>query len=876
METLQVYGVQLAFLLVAGLSLLDLARQRDRHHLQVAALLFSLALVVFVLTNSFAGLRIVAQSASVAAAAQPFLILRLVQQIRPTRSITQWVALGGFITTGLVVVLAPTPRPLWAVALGVFYFFTVNVYAGIVLAHTARTSRGVTRQRAFLVALASLLFAAAILIAGWYIAFSTVAWTPVLAPLALVLFLLTALGYYLGFSPPRLFRRSWQEDELNHYLRTLANYPVNERAAIARAEVTEAAIHVVGALDANIGRYVPAVDRFEIDSAVAASFGVSEGILARMWQTLTPSIADTRREMGSELAAYALCRGAQSLFVVPLPTVKVELHVLLVWLRKRTLFAEDDLHLLTLLAKETASALDYAALYQELEEQKQVLEERVQERTAQLARTNESLQAEIAVRGRIEQALRVSEARFRALLENSFDVVTMFDTQGNILYSTPATTRVLGYALEEYVGRNLFAFVYPEDFPIAEAALARILSLPGGMVSTEFRLLHKDGSWVWIEGVGTNLLEEPSVRAIVGNYRDITDRKRGADLLKETNVQLENWVRELHKHYDESRELNLFGEALQSCFHEDEVIHAVKQNAPHLFPDTFGALGMLNDGRTHLEWVARWGAPTYLGDGTADADDCWALQRGRNHLVPNAAETLLCKHLPFPPPAGYVCIPLSAQDEVMGLFHVASIGDRELPDGKLQLALTVAGQVELTLTNLRLRESLHEQSIRDSLTGLFNRRYMEEALEREVHKALRTEKPIGILMLDLDHFKAFNDSYGHEAGDALLRALGQFVESQIRQEDIACRYGGEEFALILPDAPERIVIERGEALRRGAEALRVVYRGEELPTVTISVGIALYPDDGISGMDALRAADAALYTAKHDGRNRVVLARERG
>jgi diguanylate cyclase (GGDEF)-like protein len=175
----------------------------------------------------------------------------------------------------------------------------------------------------------------------------------------------------------------------------------------------------------------------------------------------------------------------------------------------------------------------------------------------------------------------------------------------------------------------------------------------------------------------------------------------------------------------------------------------------------------------------------------------------------------------------------------------------------------------MALANLTLRETLRHQSIRDPLTSLFNRRYFEESLEREIRRAQRRGSLLGVIMLDLDRFKLFNDSFGHEAGDALLRAFGEMLRRKVRGEDVACRYGGEEFAVLLPEATLDAARERAEELRLAAKSLQVAYQDHLLGPITLSLGVAVYPDQGLSGQTVLRAADAALYKSKADGRDRV-------
>jgi diguanylate cyclase (GGDEF)-like protein len=175
---------------------------------------------------------------------------------------------------------------------------------------------------------------------------------------------------------------------------------------------------------------------------------------------------------------------------------------------------------------------------------------------------------------------------------------------------------------------------------------------------------------------------------------------------------------------------------------------------------------------------------------------------------------------------------------------------------------------ELTQANRRLRA----KALRDALTGLYNRGYLEESLERETSRARRSEQPLGVMMVDVDHFKRINDTYGHAAGDAVLRAVAQCLLSLARAEDIPCRYGGEEFVLVMAHASPATVRERAERLRAGVQALAIEHDDRSIGPVTLSVGIAMFPEHGDNWRSVLQAADTALYSAKAGGRNRVVMA----
>ncbi|MFZ0292465.1 MAG: GGDEF domain-containing protein [Candidatus Sulfotelmatobacter sp.] len=164
------------------------------------------------------------------------------------------------------------------------------------------------------------------------------------------------------------------------------------------------------------------------------------------------------------------------------------------------------------------------------------------------------------------------------------------------------------------------------------------------------------------------------------------------------------------------------------------------------------------------------------------------------------------------------------------------------------------------------------QSVRDALTGLYNRRYLEEVLDRETRRAGRAGQSMGILMLDLDHFKRFNDTYGHDAGDAVLRETAAFLLKNVRAEDFVCRYGGEEFVVILPTADVEGSTTRAEKLRSKIRELSIMHQGKSLGMVTFSIGVAAFPVHGMSPKELMAAADGALYEAKRGGRDQVAIA----
>ena len=247
------------------------------------------------------------------------------------------------------------------------------------------------------------------------------------------------------------------------------------------------------------------------------------------------------------------------------------------------------------------------------------------------------------------------------------------------------------------------------------------------------------------------------------------------------------------------------------------------------------------------------------------------MRNKRLYLSDSGSPDSLCAHVVMPATDEALtaaCIPLIAQGESLGWIYLSAPGSDSLP--KRRVAVAAADQLALALANLKLRQSLRDLSVRDPLTGLFNRRYLSESLGREISRCKRRGLPLAVLAFDLDHFKNFNDSYGHPAGDAMLVAFAHILQLNSRSEDIACRQGGEEFVLIMPEMDRIVALRRASGLMTAMSAMDVMHEGQLLPKLTTSIGLAIFPEHGLLPEVLLIQADQALYEAKAQGRNRVV------
>jgi len=356
--------------------------------------------------------------------------------------------------------------------------------------------------------------------------------------------------------------------------------------------------------------------------------------------------------------------------------------------------------------------------------------------------------------------------------------------------------------------------------------------------------------------------------------RRARNRERAQVSLEPGDDRLPARIRELEQALIHHVTLSKLSSYLKASLTPAEAYAAVECYGPQLFRGTTGKLYLVRPPGDYLEHVSNWGEVS-PSEATFTLRDCWALRRAQPHVVRQMRGEPLCGHVaPVSKSVSpYLCVPLIAQGKMLGLLHVQRIKEEAgSMDSILNLAATAAEEVSLALANLNLRETLHEQSIRDPLTGLYNRRFLEDSLIRELARAKRKTQPLSIILLDIDHFKRINDTFGHGAGDIVLRRLGLLLQAFVRESDVACRVGGEEFSLLLPEGPLPIATQRAEDIRKAVAELALKHEDQDLGAVTVSLGVATFPEHGTTAEAIIRAADQVLYAAKRKGRNRVVSA----
>ncbi len=469
-------------------------------------------------------------------------------------------------------------------------------------------------------------------------------------------------------------------------------------------------------------------------------------------------------------------------------------------------------------------------------------------------------------------------------------MVYTHDLEGNFTSINRSGERISGWSREQVLKMNIREVLAPEYLDLARRMIAlKVAGEPPRIYKVEISDPH--GRRIALE-LSTRLIKQDGKPSgIQGIARDVSDRRRAEEALQAVNEKLTHWVRELERRNTEGKLLNEMGELLHACRNAEEACSVVARAAVQLFPHTAGALFTLTPGKNLYEADATWSsAIPFGGERVFSADECWALRRGRSHWVHDAesagAGHPRCHHLTTPPRGASLCVPMMAHGEALGVFHLQGIvlpsesaiqlsgGPKVNPVESLQqLVESAAEHIAASLANIRLRETLRDQSYRDPLTGLYNRRFMESTLNRELLRAARKGRSLGVIMMDVDHFKKFNDTHGHAAGDALLREIGSFLQRNTRGDDIACRYGGEEFTLILPEASREVTRQRAEQIHSAVKNISIPYEGRFLGPISLSLGVAAFPQHGSPDAEGpaalLQAADAALYRAKAGGRDRV-------
>jgi diguanylate cyclase (GGDEF)-like protein/PAS domain S-box-containing protein len=508
---------------------------------------------------------------------------------------------------------------------------------------------------------------------------------------------------------------------------------------------------------------------------------------------------------------------------------------------------------------------------------------------------------DITKRKQAEMALRETERRFREILENIQLLAIMLDAAGNITFCNNHILEVTGWEREEVIGRNWLTYFLGAD-ESARLDFSRALQRGAIVLRHENSLQTRRGKELIISWTNIALKDEnDSMIGMAGLGQDITERRRAHDAEREQRILAES--------------LTSTAEILTSSLKFSETMRLILENVGRVVPHDAANISLIK-GRT-VRFVGSRGyeekgiSQQALESTQFNYKSVYNLRQMYETKQPVVISdtTIEPNWKVFPVSAwikSYIGAPILVQGKVVGFLSLDSDKPGFFKQAHAQRLAAFSVQAAIAIENARLFEKsqklledrrkaqarlsrankrletkfaeieqlqarLREQAIRDPLTGLFNRRYLDETMGREIARAEREHLPISILMFDIDHFKIINDTYGHEAGDMVLKALGGILLRESRRSDIACRFGGEEFCIIMIGAPLRIGQQRAEAWREAFSRFSLRHKQQTL-SVTTSIGVAVYPEHGTTVNDVLRVADEALYAAKQAGRNRVEVA----
>lgn len=505
--------------------------------------------------------------------------------------------------------------------------------------------------------------------------------------------------------------------------------------------------------------------------------------------------------------------------------------------------------------------------------------------------------------------LQVSEDMYAGIVASAMDAIITVDSKQLITVFNPAAEKIFLYTAAQVIGKPLSMLIPPRFHQAHNVHIQGFAKI--GVTSRSMGNLKPLSA---IRANGEEFPMEATISHSQSNgdqlftviVRDVTERTTAEENARRLATELESANRtfreeiqqrhtveaallaahqelriradEMERSTSAKRILTEMSDFLQSCVSCGEARQVATQSLQTLFPDGAGIVYLNREFGGLVETFAKWNSASLTSKEAFEHHECWGLRRGRPHMVRDADATTKCEHLREASEGGSICIPMMAQGQLLGLFHAvwtasSTVRSPSSLESRESLAVSAAETLALAIANVKLREKLREETIRDPLTLLYNRRYMEDVLTREMSRARRAGVPIGIIMIDVDNFKRFNDSFGHPIGDELLRKLGTYLKTRVRPEDIPVRYGGEEFALILPGAPCAIVQARAESLREGFQKVQLGLGGLEQVSnrISLSCGVAVFPEHGASLAGVLQAADEALYEAKRAGKDCVIV-----
>lgn len=465
--------------------------------------------------------------------------------------------------------------------------------------------------------------------------------------------------------------------------------------------------------------------------------------------------------------------------------------------------------------------------------------------------------------------LRRSEENFRNTIENAPIGMAIVSPEGKCIHANRTLQEILGYSDEELRHKNMLEITYVDDVAMTQDAMNKLLLGELRISHMEKRYIRKDGSIIWVM-VSATLIRDEQGEPInfITQMKDVSDRVQNEEKMRELNEKTMETLNELKLlEHDESL-LNKLNRSLQICITTEEAYPRINLIAQDLFPDLSGGISIYNQVMNQMETVVQWGSEQLLPKSFLPMD-CFSIREATTNVVDDPNKSVPCAHYLHTPQGGYMALPLMVQNELIGVIHLLASKGKKLTRHQQDMANSFANIVKLAIANINLRVSLSELSLHDPLTDLYNRRYLNDILARELIRIAREKNTLCVAMLDIDDFKKFNDTYSHLAGDEVLKSIGKLLKDNFRESDVSFRFGGEEFVVVLLNTTLNNAVSKMEELREKIKTISIYYKGNPLHNITISIGVAEALKHGASIDEIIKAADHALYAAKQAGKDQV-------
>jgi diguanylate cyclase (GGDEF)-like protein/PAS domain S-box-containing protein len=452
------------------------------------------------------------------------------------------------------------------------------------------------------------------------------------------------------------------------------------------------------------------------------------------------------------------------------------------------------------------------------------------------------------------------------IVRHATDSVVCTDAEGKTVWVNDQFTVMSGYTLDDMMGLTPGSVLQGVDTDRETVARIRDSLIDERPITTEILNYTKDERPYWIKLSITPIFdEEGKLDRFLSIERDITQYKQ---MVLDTEELAE---REKLK----SSNLRLIGQMSSWLFSAqsiDELVTIIRESMHQIFPHADGSIFLYSNSRDCLEYSGGWGKPT-ADEIHFKPDDCWGMRRGKSYAFGGQDISVPCKHTALEDNA-YACLPIVAHGDTIGLLHMhfprlpsrgMTPAEQLRLERKLELAQICVEQISLATAIVRLQTELRDKSVKDALTGLWNRRWFLDMAASELRRATKSNKPMSVIMLDVDHFKRFNDEHGHDAGDTALKVLSSHLSDIDREGVYAARFGGEEFAIICANTTADEAVSLAEGLRDKVSQAPIIHAGRRLPSLNFSAGV-------VSARDAsdlrtlITCADKALYAAKAAGR----------